>query len=224
MLAQLIAAAIALMLTIFQLPSAPFRFRIISNHLIWVNRLFRISQHQIEMAHHHQCPVLINTHHSQKYRLSHILISLLHQVCRACRMHQTCRMLQVCRVYRICHLPRWLVFQVHHPLHHHQLISMEVSLIDFLINLIKCSTVYQLFAQFLDPPTYEEAMAHGGEASNIGFRPKYPMFRRETSYSIDINPPKWTCLPEKSPLTIKYWANQSQYLFWIDIYLFTFLE
>lgn len=35
-----------------------------------------------------------------------------------------------------------------------------------------------------NPPTYEEAMNMGGESSN-NFKPKYPMFRRQTSYSID---------------------------------------
>lgn len=39
----------------------------------------------------------------------------------------------------------------------------------------------------LDPPTYEEAMNMGGQGGNDSYRPKYPMFRRQTSYSTDKN-------------------------------------
>lgn len=36
-----------------------------------------------------------------------------------------------------------------------------------------------------DPPTYEQAMHMGGlENSNNSFKPKYPMFKRQTSYSV----------------------------------------
>lgn len=43
---------------------------------------------------------------------------------------------------------------------------------------------FLMIQYFSDPPTYEEAIASEGGGSN-NFKPKYPMFRRQTSYSIE---------------------------------------
>lgn len=57
--------------------------------------------------------------------------------------------------------------------------------LQFLISLNLLITQYHLhffFSIETDPPTYEDAM-HSKDADGNNFKPKYPMFKRNTSYS-----------------------------------------
>lgn len=80
------------------------------------------------------------------------------------------------------------VAQMHQP-HHRHLISMTVRLAKYL-----CAVQHEIFivSWFIsDPPTYEEATMGGGAAGATGastnHKPKYPMFRRQTSYSLSVD-------------------------------------